>query len=183
MIRFANNTMSPGKSFCIVLILLLAVSSCNSTRYMTDQVSIDRQHDMRRHRTGGNLGDVGINCGSLFLSAVLNTGFEVISRERTFKKISLLNISGDTLRVNMLTDIVWKETGYCDIMGIVLPPGATQKLLVPYPAAYNVYFKTPTSEEEKLEIRTDGSFHTIKLKSGMTNVPVQEEKKESGQSQ
>ena len=179
MIRFSNKKMSSGKFSCIGLILLITVSGCTSTRYMTDPVSIERQHDMRRHRTGGNLGDVGINCGSLFLSAVLNTGFEVISRDRAFKKISLLNESMDTLRVNMLTDIVWKETGYCDIMGIVLPPGAIQKLLVPYPAAYNVYFKTSYSEEEKMEIRTDGRFHTIKLKSGMTNIPVQEEKIDS----
>ncbi len=183
MIRFANKTMSSVKFVCIGLIVLLTVSGCNSTRYMTDQVSIERQQDMRKHRTSGNLGDVGLNCGSLFLSVVLNSGFEVISRERTFKKINLLNESGDTLKVNMLTDIVWKETGYCDIMGIVLPPGATQKLLVPYPAAYNVYYKTPYSEEEKLEIRTDGSFHTIKLKSGMTNVPIQEKQNDNGQKQ
>jgi hypothetical protein len=55
-------------------------------------------------------------------------------------------------------------------MGIVLPPGAKQKLLVPYPAAYNVYFKTPNSEEEKLEIRTDSNLRQINLKQGMTIV-------------
>jgi len=151
------------------------VSSCTSTRYLTDPVSIERQHDMRRHRTGGNLGDVGLNCGSFFMSVVLNSGFEVISRERAFKKISLLNESADTLSVNMVTDIVWKETGYCDIMGIVLPPGATQKLLVPYPAAYNVYFKTPYTEEEKFELRTDDKHRVIKLKERKTTVPAKKD--------
>jgi hypothetical protein len=74
----------------------------------------------------------------------------------------------------MVTDIVWKETGYCDIMGIVLPPQAKQKLLVPYPAAYNVYFKTPYSEEEKLEVRTDNNRRIIKLKAGMTKIQIEE---------
>jgi len=106
---------------------------------------------------------------------VLNSGFEVISRERAFKKISLLNESADTLSVNMVTDIVWKETGYCDIMGIVLPPGATQKLLVPYPAAYNVYFKTPYTEEEKFELRTDDKHRVIKLKERKTTVPAKKD--------
>ncbi|HEX7584028.1 MAG TPA: hypothetical protein VF373_05025 [Prolixibacteraceae bacterium] len=174
--------MNSKKIVYIGLIMLLTVSSCISTRYLTDPVSIDRQHDMRSHRTGGNLGDVGLNCGSLFMSLFLNSGFEVISRERAFKKISLVNESTDTLIVNMVTDIVWKETGYCDIMGIMLPPAAHQKLLVPYPAAYNVYFKTPYSEEENIEIRTDSNLRIIKLKSGMTKAPLQEEKDGSGPS-
>ena len=173
--------MKTVKLICIALIMLIISGSCSSNRYMTDPTSIERQKDMRRHRTGGNLGDVGLNCGSLFLSVVLNSGYQVISRDRTFKKIGLLNESGDTLKVNMLTDIVWKETGYCDIMGIVLPPGVTQKLLVPYPAAYNIYFKTSYSEEEKMEIRTDGNFHTIKLKTKMINLPILEKSIDSGQ--
>ena len=158
------------------MIILLFTCSCTSTRYMTDKTSIERQHDMKLHRTGGNVGDVFINMLNLFISASLNSGFEVYSGERAFKRITLHNESADTLFINMVTDIVWKKSGYCDIMGIVLPPAANQKLLVPYPAAYNVYFKTPYSEEEKLEIRTDSRFRTIKLKSGMTNMPVQEEK-------
>jgi len=87
-----------------------------------------------------------------------------------------VNESSDSLFVNMVTDIVWKEDGYCDIMGIVLPPISTQSLLVPYPAAYNVYFHTPSSQEEKLEIRTDSKYRNFKLKPGMTilNPEVQE---------
>jgi hypothetical protein len=52
-------------------------------------------------------------------------------------------------------------------MGIQLPAGARQKILVPYPAAYNVYFKAPGSEEEKLEIRTDSKTRVFKLQPGM----------------
>lgn len=151
-----------------------ALSSCTSTRYLTDQTSIERQKDMKRNRTGGNVGDVFVNIASLFISATLNTGYEVYSGEREFKRISVANESADTLFVNMVTDIVWKETGYCDIMGIVLPPGAKQKLLAPYPAAYNVYFRTPYSDEEKIEIRTDGKRRTIKLREGMTTIEPEE---------
>lgn len=158
----------------IVILTTISISSCTSTRYLTDETSIERQKDMRQNRTGGNIGDVFLNMASLVLSATLNTGYEVYSSERAFKRISLVNESADTLFVNMVTDIVWKETGYCDIMGIVLPPGAKQKLLAPYPAAYNVYFKTPYSDEENLEIRTDGKRRTIKLRDGMTTIEPEE---------
>jgi hypothetical protein len=152
----------------IGILTTISISSCTSTRYLTDDTSIERQKDMKRNRTGGNVGDVFLNLASFVLSATLNTGYEVYSSEREFKRISLVNESADTLFVNMVTDIVWKETGYCDIMGIVLPPGAKQKLLAPYPAAYNIYFRTPYSDEENLEIRTDGKHRVIRLKEGMT---------------
>jgi hypothetical protein len=148
--------------------------SCTSTRHLTDSISIDRQHDMRANRAGVNIGDVFINIANLFISGALNTGFEVSQSERSFKRITIVNESTDSLFVNMVTDIVWKETGYCDIMGIVLPPQAKQKLLVPYPAAYNIYFKTPYSEEEKLEVRTDNKRKVIKLKAGMTKIQTDE---------
>ena len=158
----------------IGILTTISVSSCTSTRYLTNDTSIERQKDMKRNRTGGNVGDVFLNLASFVLSATLNTGYEVYSSERAFKRISVVNESADTLFVNMVTDIVWKETGYCDIMGIVLPPGAKQKLLAPYPAAYNVYFRTPYSDEENLEIRTDGKRRTIKLREGMTTIEPEE---------
>lgn len=156
------------------ILALILVSSCTSTRYLSDETSIERQKDMKRNRTGGNVGDIFLNLASFVLSATLNTGYEVYSSERAFKRISVVNESADTLLVNMVTDIVWKESGYCDIMGIVLPPGAKQKLLAPYPAAYNVYFRTPYSDEEKIEIRTDGKRRTIKLREGMTTMESEE---------
>jgi hypothetical protein len=73
----------------------------------------------------------------------------------------------------MVTDVVWKEQGYCDIMGITLPPGAKQKLLAPYPAAYNVYFRSPYTEEEKIEIRTDNRHRIVHLRQGMTQFDIE----------
>jgi hypothetical protein len=159
-----------GKHAMIILVLAAVVcGSCTSTRYLSDKQSIDRQHDMRKNRTGTNVGDILLSFANVFISGVLNTDYEITQSERAFKRISIINESADTLTVNMVTDIVWKETGYCDIMGIVLPPRAKQKLLTPYPAAYNVYFRTPYSEEEKLEIRTDNRHRRFVLRPGMTN--------------
>ena len=152
-----------------VLISIIYFTSCTNTRYLTDSKSIDRQHDMRSNRYRVNIGDVFVNIANFFISGVLNTGFEVSQSERAFKRITIVNESSDSLFVNMVTDMVWKESGYCDIMGITLPPKARQKLLVPYPAAYNAYFRTPFTEEEKLEIRPDANHRRFVLRAEMTN--------------
>lgn len=161
--------MQKNSFILLVLAVIICSGGCTSTRYLTDSQSIERQKDMRKNRTGTNVGDVLLSFANMFISGALNTDYEVIQSERAFKRISIINESADTLIVNMVTDIVWKETGYCDIMGIVLPPQASQKLLTPYPAAYNVYFRTPYSEEEKLEIRTDNRHRRFVLRPGMTD--------------
>jgi hypothetical protein len=152
------------------LVLTVLIVGCTNTRYITDIKSIERQKDMRKHRSGVNVGDVLLNTTGFILSIVFDTGFNVSQSERAFKRITIVNESADSLTVNMVTDIVWKETGYCDIMGIVLPPKAHQKLLVPYPAAYNVYFKTPYTEEDNLYIRTDKFKRIFRLKSVRSEV-------------
>jgi len=162
--------MKRYKLIFLVFTAILFCSGCTNTRYLTEASSIERQHQMRASRTSGNLGDIGINFSNFILAAIINAEFEVHSRDRTFKRISIVNQSSDSLFVNMVTDIVWKEEGYCDIMGIVLPPGAKQKLLVPYPAAYNIYFHSPFTEEEMLEVRTDHKLRRINLRDGMTVV-------------
>ena len=160
--------MLRNKTIFLLLTATIFCGGCTNTRYLTDSTSIGRQHNMRAHRTSGNFGDIGINFANIFIAAIFNTSYEAYSRDRNFKRISIVNQSTDSLFVNMVTDIVWKESGYCDIMGVVLPPGEKQKLLVPYPAAYNVYFRSPYSEEEKLEVRTDNKLRRIDLKAGMT---------------
>lgn len=160
---FRNNIF-----YLIVLAAFIFCGGCTNTRYLTDPLSIGRQHDMKKHRVGTNAGQVGLNLINLILSETINTEYAISKGDRAFKKISIVNPSSDSLFVNMVTDVLWKETGYCDIMGIVLPPGSKQKLLVPYPAAYNVYFRTPSTEEEKLEIRTDSKYRRFELRTGMT---------------
>lgn len=162
----------------LVLAVILCCGGCTSTRYLTDSGSIERQHDMRSNRVGKNIGEGFLNMSFFILATVLDSEFTPVESERTFKRISIVNQSPDSLFVNMVTDIVWKEDGYCDIMGIALPSGARQKLLVPYPAAYNVYFRTKGSEEEKLEIRTDNKHRVIKLRSGMTELQPEDSQQE-----
>lgn len=162
--------MNRNKTILLVLTIITLCGGCTNTRYLTDATSIERQHDMRAHRTGRNVGDVGINIALMFASVVFEMPAQTYSRDRSFKRISVVNQSADTLYVNMVTDILWKEKGYCDVMGIVLPPGAKQKLLVPYPAAYNVYYQSPYMEEKKLEVRTDHKLRKINLKTGLTIV-------------
>lgn len=157
----------PSKVCLLIVITLIAISGCTSTKYLTDQVSIDRQHEMRRHRTGGNAVDVLLNLTNLIISVTLGSDFEPVQSERAFKKISIQNKSRDSLYVNMVTDVLWKDNEYCDIMGIALPAGAKQRILVPYPAAYNVYFRTPDSEEEHIEIQTDSKTRVFKLQPRM----------------
>jgi hypothetical protein len=78
------------------------------------------------------------------------------------------------MTINMVTDVEWKESIYCDIMGIVLPPKASQKLLVPYPAAYNIYFRTPSTEERVLGIQTDDKKSQYKLMPKISGVPKED---------
>lgn len=162
--------MSKTKIILLVLTAIIFCGGCTNTRYLTDPTSIERQHDMRSNRVGKNIGEGCLNISFFILAEVLNSEFKPVESERTFKRISVINQSADSLFVNMVTDIVWKENGYCDIMGIVLPPGARQKLLVPYPAAYNVFFQSPFTEEEKIEVRTDSKLRQIKLRTGMTQI-------------
>jgi len=161
--------MNRLKSITLVLAVLICCGGCTNTRYLTDSLSIGRQRDMKKHRVGNNIGDVFQNIFNMVLSEAIDAEYEMAKSDRAFKKISIVNESPDSLFVNMVTDIVWKESGYCDIMGITLPPGAKQKLIVPYPAAYNVYFKTPYSEEENIEIRTDNKHRRFVLREGMTD--------------
>ena len=153
----------------LLLAVLIIFGGCTNTRYLTDPMSRGRQRDMNKHRIGNNVGEVFLNFFSFILSEAIDAEYEMKKSDRAFKKISIVNESSDSLFVNMVTDIVWKESGYCDIMGIVLPPKTRQKLLTPYPAAYNVYFRSPFTEEEKLEIRTDSKHRKFRLREGMTN--------------
>jgi hypothetical protein len=162
----------------IIILLVLAViqfiGGCTNTRYLTDQTSVERQREMRKMRSGINAEDVLLNTASFILSITLNSEFEITQSERSFKKITMINEFADTLFINMVTDIQRKEVGYCDIMGIVLPPKAQQRLLVPYPAAYNVYFRTPFTAEEILEIRTDDKQSLYKLMPKISDLPTED---------
>lgn len=161
--------MNRLKLISLVLAAITIFGGCTNTRYMTDPMSRGRQYDMKKHRVNNNIGEVILNIFVMIITEAFDAEYEMPTSDRAFKKISIINASTDSLFVNMVTDVVWKESGYCDIMGIVLPPKAKQRMLVPYPAAYNIFFQTPYTEEEKLEIRTDSKYKRFVLRPGMTN--------------
>ena len=160
--------MNRLKLISLVLAAIIIFGGCTNTRYLTDPMSRGRQRDMKKHRVNNNVGEVIRNIFIMILSEAIDAEYEMPTSDRAFKKISIINATTDSLFVNMVTDVVWKESGYCDIMGIALPPKAKQKMLVPYPAAYNIFFQTPYTEEEKLEIRTDSKYKRFVLRPGMT---------------
>lgn len=154
--------------------VVVCINGCTNTRYITDQKSVELQHQMHNHRSGVKAGDILLNTTNLLLSITLGSEFEITSSERAFKHIIIENESPDSMTVNMVTDVEWKESIYCDIMGIVLPPKASQKLLVPYPAAYNIYFRTPFTEERVLGIQTDDKKSQYKLIPKISGVPKED---------
>ena len=156
------------KSVLIFLAAIILSSGCTSTRYITDKRSRETQLSLQRRRTGRNAGLVVINFLKIIITSACDEVYEAERQERQYKRFKVWNSSADTLYVNMVTDITLKDQQYCDVMGLVLPPAKKQRLLLPYPAAYNVYFRSAWSDEEKIEIRTDSYLKKIYLSPGLT---------------
>ena len=159
------------KSFLRLTIVYISLSvffSCKTSGYITDQESIQRQKEMRKYRTGVNFADVGLLVASS-VGAVL-TGVNVYPdpKSQSFKKMKLINESKDTLFVNMVTDWLWKDSVYCDIREIVMPPRQSAKVIVPMGVAYNVFFRNDFNapDDEKVEINT-AEVRRLKLSPGI----------------
>ena len=153
-------------------IALIVFSSCVTSAYITDEQSSERQKEMRRYRTGLNFSEAGI----IFASAVGEafTGINVYSEpSHSFRKMVLVNQVKDTLFINMVTDRLWKDSDYCDIRNIVLPPLLSAKVIVPMGAAYNIFFRTDFNapDDEKIEINTSQVVR-VKLKPGIGKLDV-----------
>ncbi len=156
------------RAILIFLSAIILSSGCTSTRYITDKRSRETQHSLQKRRTARNIGQVAIGFFEMIFAATTGVEVEANNTERRYRHFKVGNRSADTLYVNMVTDIQWKDSLYCDVMGLVLPPAQKQRLLLPYPAAYNVYFRTAWSDEEKIEIRTDSSLKKLYLSPGLT---------------
>ena len=149
-------------------VLLIIFSSCATSAYITDRESVERQKEMRRHRTGINFAEAG----ALFASAVGEafTGVNIYPEpsQQSFRKMILVNDSKDTLFINMVTDWLWKDSVYCDIRDIVMPPRQSAKVIVPMGVAYNVFFRKDfyAPDDEKVEINTS-EVRRLKLSPGI----------------
>ena len=135
---------------------LIILSSCVTSAYITDQESIERQKEMRKYRTGLNFAEVGVLFASAVGEAFTGVSIYPAPSPQSFRKMRLINESKDTLYINMVTDFLWKDSAYCDIREIVMPPLESAKVIVPLGAAYNVFFRTDYNapDDEKVEINT-----------------------------
>jgi hypothetical protein len=148
-----------------IYFLLSLFLSCRTSGYITDQESIQRQKEMRKYRTGVNLADIGLMAASSVSTVFTGMVIYPEPRSQSFKKMILVNESKDTLFVNMVTDRLWKDSAYCDIREIVMPPSQSAKIIVPLGVAYNIFFRNDynASKDEKLEINT-ADIRKVKLK-------------------
>lgn len=140
-------------AICIILSILV---SCTTSAYITDPESVHLQKEMRKFRTGLNFAEAGLLMASSIGEAFTGIAVYPESQSQSFRKLVLVNQSKDTLYVNMITDQVWKDSTYCDIRDIVMPPLQSAKVIVPMGAAYNVFFRNDYSapDDEKVEVNT-----------------------------
>jgi len=139
-----------------IYILLFLFSSCATSAYITDQESIKRQKEMRRYRTGINFAEVGLMVASAVGEAFSGVNIYPEPSTQSFRKMVLVNQSKDTLFINMVTDRLWRDSTYCDIREIVMPPLQSAKVIVPMGVTYNVFFRNDYNapDDEKVEINT-----------------------------
>ncbi len=160
------------KTLLTAIILNCLVWACASSRYIRDDASVERHKKIRGNRTANIVGDTFITTGFLVLSAILGSDeIELPESSRLFKTITLHNQSSDTMIINMLTDYILRDSIYCDIMDMRIPPNKKGRLLLPNGALYNVYFSnTPEPDDDEMIQLDTQSRRKLALRPGMTNV-------------
>lgn len=155
----------------IFFFLVVLLFSCATPKHIYHESSHQRQKELMNCRSSNVFCDIASGIGSVFFAAMLDSEVEFNPSEQQFKKLNLVNTCTDTIYVNMLTDLVWDEEGYCDFMDIRIPPGLNCKLMVPLNANYNLYFSNTPEEhdDELMEIWTN-DVKKISLYPGITAV-------------
>lgn len=150
------NHQNTGKVIAIISMAIIIFSNCTTSSYITDNESRQRQKMMRRYRTGINFSDAFIQFGSAMTNAMTGVNIYSAPESRAFKMLKLKNESQDILFVNMVTDCLWRDSTYCDIREIVIPPLRSAKLIAPLGATYNVYYQKDfdAPDDEQIEINT-----------------------------
>lgn len=157
--------------FFFFIAILVLLFSCSSPKYFHDQVSRERQIELKKNRTGNIFTDIGLSIASVFVLAAVNVDVGLYPEEQEFKYIKVINPTNDTIYINMLTDVYWDEDNYCDFMDIRIPPKQKCKVLVPLNANYNLYFSdtTESDDDELIEISTN-DLKRISLYPGLTQL-------------
>jgi hypothetical protein len=140
----------------VLFISVIIFSSCVTSAYITDQESFKRQQEMRKYRTGVNFAEIGIIVASAVGEAFSGVNVYPEISPQSFRKMVLVNGSKDTLFINMVTDWHWKDSAFCDIRDIVMPPLQSAKVVVPMGATYNIFFRNDYNapDDEKIEVNT-----------------------------
>jgi hypothetical protein len=136
---------------CLVICSIF-ISSCVTYQYFRDENSLLLEKKIQRKRTANVLGGSFLTVGSVVLGALTGIYFGYIPGMRNLKSVRLINKSADTLQLNLLSDQIWKDSVYCDIRDIRIPPGEKCRILVPANALYNLYFSNTMDSEEDDEI-------------------------------
>jgi hypothetical protein len=158
------------KTLLSVILLNCLVWACASSRYIRDDASVERHKNIRGNRTANIVGDTFITTGYLLLSAIIGSdNIELPESSRLFRKITLHNQSPDTMIINMLTDYILRDSIYCDIMDMRIPPYKKSRLLLPNGALYNVYYSnTPEPDDDEMIQLDTQSKRKLALRPGMT---------------
>lgn len=161
--------MSLKKSLLLLLTTVFMLSACRTASFIRDEKTRKLQSEMRRARTGTNIGDVCLQFLNIITLTALDFDMNPETSHRQFKKFKIQNNSSDTLYVNMLSDYLWKENTYCDFRDVVILPKEKIKLLVPLETNFNVYFRAIEQDtiDEFIEINTS-EIRRLGLSPGMT---------------
>ena len=148
----------------------MLVSACITPHYILDRNSYSLQKEIKNKRAGNVFGDVFLTMGSTLLALITGVYIGYAPGERSLKKVALKNDSEDSLQVNMLTDMIWKDSTYADVMNIRIPPGETCRLLIPSGAVYNLYFSSTfdTTDDDEFLVLDPSTMKKVTLYPGLT---------------
>lgn len=146
------------------VITILFIASCSSPKFIHNPDSYKRQQELKEMRSGIVMNEI-FNISSSVISAAFDSEFDVwIPEKQQLKKLNLINPTNDTIYVNMLSDVYWTDSVYCDFMDIRIPPKANFKILVPLDTNYNLYFSnTPQKTDDELMQLNTENVKEIKL--------------------
>ncbi len=162
--------MKTVKQRIIFVVIFAAFYSCSSPKYIHNKESFNRQKELQTCRGKNIAREISLGLFSACTAATLDMDFGYYPANQKFKKLKLINLTTDTMYINMLTDIFWDTDNYCDFLDIRIPPQKSTKILVPVDVNYNTYFSTTPqpNDDELLHIFT-GDLKQLGLKPGMTN--------------
>ena len=165
-----HNSGRPLRSATFALAFLMLLAACTTPKYILDNDSAALQKKIHNKRFGNVFGDIFLTTGSALVAVFTGIYVAYVPGGQSLKKIVLKNVSTDPLQVNMLTDMIWKDSTYADVMNIRIPPGETCRLLLPSGAVYNLYFSNTfdTTDDDEFLVFDTSTMRKVTLYPGLT---------------